>query len=140
MRFVPFLKFLPPQVGGSHVGLVHLWTDQRIPGPVSCRCPGGSLETPPRWHVTIYKCEFKHQVTLCSFVYSNYWYSLEYQYSTLGKMHYMYYLKCKLSNPASVKSSLALWWMSRCVSILWSSDRPSTLWMKTSNLIDGFTC
>ncbi len=24
-----------PQVGGSPVGLVHLWTDQRIPGPVS---------------------------------------------------------------------------------------------------------
>ena len=31
----------------------YLWTDQRIPGPVSCRCPGGSLETPPRWHATI---------------------------------------------------------------------------------------
>ena len=27
---------------------------QRIPGDVSCRCPGGSLETPPRWHATIY--------------------------------------------------------------------------------------
>ena len=25
--------------GVSHVGLVHLWTDQRIPGPVSCHCP-----------------------------------------------------------------------------------------------------
>ena len=25
-----------------------------IPGPVSCRCPGGLLETPPRWHATIY--------------------------------------------------------------------------------------
>ena len=24
-----------------------------IPGPVSCRCPSGSLETPPRWHATI---------------------------------------------------------------------------------------
>ncbi len=24
----------------------------RIPGPVSCRCPSGSLETPPRWHAT----------------------------------------------------------------------------------------
>ncbi len=35
------------------LGLVHLWTDQRIPGPVSCRCPNGSLETPPRWHATI---------------------------------------------------------------------------------------
>ncbi len=34
--------------------LVDQWTDQRIPGPVSCRCPGGSLETPPRWHATIY--------------------------------------------------------------------------------------
>ncbi len=21
---------------------------------MSCRCPGGLLETPPRWHVTIY--------------------------------------------------------------------------------------
>ncbi len=27
------------------LGLVHLWTDQRIPGPVSCRCPE------PRWFV-----------------------------------------------------------------------------------------
>ena len=36
------------------VGLVHLWTDQRIPGPMSCRCPSGSLEDPPRWHATIY--------------------------------------------------------------------------------------
>ena len=29
----------------------------RIPGPVSCRCPeprAGLLETPPRWHATIY--------------------------------------------------------------------------------------
>ena len=24
---------------GSMARLVHLWTDQRIPGPVSCRCP-----------------------------------------------------------------------------------------------------
>ncbi len=36
------------------VGLVHLWTDQRIPGPVSCRCLSGSLETLPRWHATVY--------------------------------------------------------------------------------------
>ncbi len=35
------------------VGLVHLWTDQRIPGHVSCRCPSDSLETPPCWHTTI---------------------------------------------------------------------------------------
>ena len=33
--------------------LVHLWTDQRITGPVCCWCPGGLLETPPRWHATI---------------------------------------------------------------------------------------
>ena len=32
-------------IGGSAVGLVHLWTDQRIPGPLSCRC----LE--PGWFV-----------------------------------------------------------------------------------------
>ncbi len=25
-----------------------------IPGPVSCHCPGSSLETSPRWHATIY--------------------------------------------------------------------------------------
>ena len=40
--------YLAPQVGGSLVGLVHLWTDQRIPGPVSCCCPEprvGLLET-----------------------------------------------------------------------------------------------
>ena len=47
-------SWLTPQVEGSPVGLVHLWTDQRIPGPVSCCCPSGSMETPPRWHVTIY--------------------------------------------------------------------------------------
>ncbi len=53
MRFVPFKIFY---LGGylAYVGLVHLWTDQRIPGPVSCRCPSGLLETPPRWHATIY--------------------------------------------------------------------------------------
>ncbi len=45
--------WLTPLVGGPLVGLVHLWTDQRIPGPVSCRCPGGLWETPPRWHATI---------------------------------------------------------------------------------------
>ncbi len=36
--------------------IVHLWTDQRIPDPVSCRCPEprvGLLETPPRWQATI---------------------------------------------------------------------------------------
>ena len=33
--------------------IIHLWTDQRIPGPVSCRCPNGLLETPPRWQATI---------------------------------------------------------------------------------------
>ncbi len=46
-------SFLAPQVGGSPVGLVHLWTDQRIPGPMSCRCLSGLLETLPRWHATI---------------------------------------------------------------------------------------
>ncbi len=40
--------------------LVHLWTDQRIPGPVSCRCPSGSLETPPRWHATIYYLQYRN--------------------------------------------------------------------------------
>ncbi len=37
------------------LGLVHLWTDQRTPDPVSCRCPEprvGLLETPPCWHAT----------------------------------------------------------------------------------------
>ncbi len=47
--------------GLLYIGLVHLWTDQRIPGPVSCRCPGGSLDTPPRWHVTISLCEVFHK-------------------------------------------------------------------------------
>ncbi len=49
MPFVSFKKFC---LGNYLAGL--LWTDQRIPGPVSCRCPGGLLETPPRWHATIY--------------------------------------------------------------------------------------
>ncbi len=33
---------------------------KRISGPVSCRCPGGSLETRPRWHETIwlYNCTY----------------------------------------------------------------------------------
>ena len=57
--------------GGSRVGLVHLWTDQRIPGPVSCRCPGGLLETLPRWHVTIYT------VLVKSFAHLNRIFSLE---------------------------------------------------------------
>ena len=38
------------------IGLVDLWTDQRIPDPVSCQCPEprvGLLETPHRWHATI---------------------------------------------------------------------------------------
>ncbi len=39
--------FLTPQVGGSLVGLVHLWTDQRITGPVSCCRLCGSLESRP---------------------------------------------------------------------------------------------
>ncbi len=34
------LKFLSRWLSSLLVGLVHLWTDQRIPGPVSCRCPG----------------------------------------------------------------------------------------------------
>ncbi len=35
--------------------------DQRIPDPMSCRCPEprvGLLETPPRWHATIYCFSF----------------------------------------------------------------------------------
>ncbi len=51
MQFVPFKIFY---LGGYLACLlVHLWTDQRIPGPVSCRCPSGLLETPSRWHATI---------------------------------------------------------------------------------------
>ncbi len=46
--------FCTSEKGESSVRFVHLWTDQRIPGPVSCRCPSGLLETPPRWHATIY--------------------------------------------------------------------------------------
>ncbi len=49
--FVPFKIFLSrwlssligPPVDGP-----------KDPWPVSCRCPSGSLETPPRWHATIY--------------------------------------------------------------------------------------
>ena len=55
VRFVLF-KFLSRWLPNLLVGLVHLWMDQRIPGPVSCRCRGGSLETPPCWHATIYCC------------------------------------------------------------------------------------
>lgn len=49
------------------------------------------------------------------------------------------HLRCSLSRPASARSSLALWWMSRCVSILWSSERPSTLCTNTSKLMLGLT-
>ncbi len=45
-----------PFLSKIFIGLVDLWTDQRIPDPVSCRCPEptvGLLETPPRWHATI---------------------------------------------------------------------------------------
>ncbi len=32
-----------------------------LPGPVSCRCPSGLLETPSRWHATIYlTCKDQH--------------------------------------------------------------------------------
>ena len=44
---------------------VHLWKNQRIPGPVSCRCPGGSLETPLRWHATIYCLKPVHRKNKC---------------------------------------------------------------------------
>ena len=49
------------------------------------------------------------------------------------------YLRWILSNPASARSSFARWCMSLCVSILWSSERPSTLWINTSNLMSGLT-
>lgn len=49
------------------------------------------------------------------------------------------HLRWSFSKLASARSSLALWWMSLWVSILWSSDSPSTLWMKTSKLMSGFT-
>ncbi len=56
---VLFLKLLSRWLSSL---LVHLWTDQRIPGPMSCRCPSGSLETPPRWHATIYITPLKVKV------------------------------------------------------------------------------
>ncbi len=43
-----------------------MWTDQRIPDPVSCRCPEprmGLLETPPRWHATVYTLWWEFLVT-----------------------------------------------------------------------------
>lgn len=46
-------------------------------------------------------------------------------------------LRCNLSTAASFKSSFARWCISLCVSIFWSSDKPSTLWMNTSNFIWG---
>ncbi len=36
---------------GSFLFKIFAWVT--VPGPVSCRCPGGLLETPPRWHATI---------------------------------------------------------------------------------------
>ncbi len=35
-----------------------------FPGPMSCRCPSGLLETPPRWHATIYNSVFGKRVLL----------------------------------------------------------------------------
>ena len=51
---------------------------------------------------------------------------------------YIIYLKCKFSSPASIRSSVARWCMSRWLSILWSSERPSTLCINTSNFIFWF--
>ena len=42
--------FLTRVVHELHMSYAH-W--ESIPGPVSCRCPGGLLETPARWHKTI---------------------------------------------------------------------------------------
>ncbi len=56
------------------IGGFHLWTDQMIPGPVSCRCPEprvGLMETLPRWHTTKYNLcdtEVEIAVTLSSHV------------------------------------------------------------------------
>ena len=57
---------------------VHLWTDQRIPSPVSCRCPGGSLETPPRWHATMYSGEGYKESSFFFFFFVN---SMKLEYS-----------------------------------------------------------
>ncbi len=45
---------------------IHLYIHEEtlIPGPVSCRCPSGLLETPPRWHATIYMFTLCLQVAL----------------------------------------------------------------------------
>ena len=58
VQFVPFLIFF-------YLGGYLLWMDQRIPGPVSCRCPSGSLETPPRWHATISCINYNYRVVIC---------------------------------------------------------------------------
>ncbi len=65
----PVLVKKANQMCGSFLlGLVHLWTDQRIPGPVSCCCPSGLLETPSRWHGTVYRkgfCPFFRPPNVC---------------------------------------------------------------------------
>ncbi len=58
----PFLfKFLKVVI--TRLVMCRNLTDQRVPGPVSCRCPEprvGLLETLPRWQATIYSnCWYK---------------------------------------------------------------------------------
>ncbi len=52
----------------SFLNFYHLWTDLRIPDPVSCRCTEprvGLLETPPRWHATIYTSALSQGLNHC---------------------------------------------------------------------------
>ncbi len=63
---------------------LYLWTDQRIPGPVSCLCTSGSLETPPRWHATVYT------------IFSSLRYSLPNYMSDLSDTH-LYTCQCPIN-------------------------------------------
>lgn len=72
----------------------------------------------------------------------NYWFKCCEWYSIFISAVYINcdtHLRWILSSPASARSSLVLWWMSLWVSILWSSDKPSTLWINISKFISGFT-
>lgn len=104
---------------------------------ISRKCELQSLVMPCQHHSLnqqslLLRCMTNLKVCLYD---SIYWILTENSLKVWGKTH----LRCICSKLASARSTLTRFWMSLCFSILWSSDRPSTLWMKTSKLMSGLT-